>query len=167
MNEPDRNPYTAPEAPVQPPVPADGKPVKAERMTRLGAALADGLISLPAALPLMIGLGMQDAGNHTVGSALIGVGVIALIALAIYNCMLLAREGQTIGKRWLGIRIVRSNGERASFGRLLGLRILLPGVIGAIPGIGPLFSLADPLWIFGEERRCLHDHIADTIVVIA
>jgi uncharacterized RDD family membrane protein YckC len=34
-----------------------------------------------------------------------------------------------------------------------------------IPVVGRLINLVDPLLIFGKERRCLHDLIADTIVV--
>jgi uncharacterized RDD family membrane protein YckC len=34
-----------------------------------------------------------------------------------------------------------------------------------IPVIGPLFGLVNVLFIFGEERRCLHDLAANTIVV--
>jgi hypothetical protein len=30
-----------------------------------------------------------------------------------------------------------------------------------------IFAIADPLFIFGEERRCVHDLMADTIVVNA
>jgi hypothetical protein len=41
----------------------------------------------------------------------------------------------------------------------------VPTLIGMIPYVGWIFSLADPLFIFGESRRCLHDMLADTIVV--
>jgi hypothetical protein len=58
------------------------------------------------------------------------------------------------------------NDDRASLGRLFGLRMLVPGFIGAVPLIGPFFSLADALFIFGEPRRCIHDYIADTKVVM-
>lgn len=40
-------------------------------------------------------------------------------------------------------------------------------MIGQIPYLGPAFGLANVLWIFGGERRCLHDYIADTLVVNA
>ena len=43
---------------------------------------------------------------------------------------------------------------------------LLTRVLGAIPVLGVLFSLADGLLlIFGERRRSLHDVMADTIVI--
>ena len=31
----------------------------------------------------------------------------------------------------------------------------------------PLFGIIDALFIFGETRQCLHDKLADTIVVEA
>jgi hypothetical protein len=34
-----------------------------------------------------------------------------------------------------------------------------------IPFIGNFVNLADALFIFGEEHRCLHDHIAGTKVI--
>jgi uncharacterized RDD family membrane protein YckC len=78
---------------------------------------------------------------------------------------LLAARGQTLGKWLLGIRIVRGHGEPATFGRLLGLRYAPLFAIGAVPMVGQLFGLADALFIFAADRRCLHDRIADTIVI--
>jgi len=72
-----------------------------------------------------------------------------------------------VGKRALGIRIVRSSGERASLGRIFALRYLPVTLLGAIPYLGPVFSLVDILLIFRDSRQCLHDQIADTIVVKA
>jgi uncharacterized RDD family membrane protein YckC len=99
------------------------------------------------------------------GLVWVGVGLSALLALpfCVLQLVLLARAGQTLGKKLTRIKIVRSDGSRASFGRILGLRIVLTAVLGIIP----LFSLIDVCMIFGAEQRCVHDLIADTIVVRA
>ena len=39
--------------------------------------------------------------------------------------------------------------------------------ISIIPVIGSLVGLIDALLIFRDNRRCLHDNIADTMVVVA
>ena len=36
-----------------------------------------------------------------------------------------------------------------------------------VPIVGAFYALVDCLLIFRESRRCLHDNIADTIVVTA
>ena len=168
VSEVSNNPYAAPSA-ILVETTVDNPARKAERTTRLIAALADGFIGVPLWLPLFFGAAMASApdGNRMAGIVLIAIGVIGLIALVVVQLVMLARHGQTIGKRWQGIRIVRSNGERIGFGRILGLRMIAPAVVGAIPFLGAIFSLANILWIFGEERRCLHDYFADTIVVNA
>jgi uncharacterized RDD family membrane protein YckC len=38
-------------------------------------------------------------------------------------------------------------------------------LLSGIPYAGGLITLVDLLLIFGKERRCLHDLMADTIVV--
>jgi hypothetical protein len=40
-------------------------------------------------------------------------------------------------------------------------------VLASIPVIGTIYGLLDVLLIFRASRRCLHDNIADTIVVTA
>jgi len=62
---------------------------------------------------------------------------------------------------------VRTDGSQASWQRLLGLRYGVQAALQALPAAGMIFGLVDSLWIFGKERRCLHDLIADTIVIKA
>ena len=68
-----------------------------------------------------------------------------------------------MAKRMLEIRVVRSDGSQASLGRIFWLR----NVVNCLLGIIPLYSIIDLLFIFGERRQCIHDLIADTIVVKA
>jgi len=75
--------------------------------------------------------------------------------------------GQTFGKRAMGIRVVRTDGARVAFSRFIFLRWLPIAMIGSIPFVGWIASLLDPLLIFRESRRCLHDDIAGTRVVTA
>jgi uncharacterized RDD family membrane protein YckC len=65
--------------------------------------------------------------------------------------LLTALSGLTIGKRLLGIRVVRTNGSRPGFG-WAALRTIL------------LFFVIPPL-ICDRDLRGLHDRAADTIVV--
>ena len=76
-------------------------------------------------------------------------------------------NGQSIAKRLLGIKVVRSDGTAVSFGRLFWLRNVLSSFIGVVPLLGVVYTLADMLFIFAASRQCLHDKLADTIVVIA
>ena len=100
-------------------------------------------------------------GNTTMG-LVVGLFVLGIL---IANLVLLHQSGQTIGKKILGTQIVRSDGSRASLGRIILLRILPIRFLGAIPYLGALVVLIDALMIFGKEVRCLHDQIADTIVI--
>ena len=107
-------------------------------------------------------------GLHLVAAAVMGLSmVLGGIALVVWNCVWLHQYGQTVGKRALGIRIVRSDGGRATLGRIFALRYLPVTLLGAIPYVGPLIGLVDVLLIFRDSRQCMHDQIADTIVVKA
>lgn len=167
------NPYAAPEAQLDDIRAWDQQNLeerKATRGRRLGAVLLDSLFALLCVVPMLIGAAMGSGvmrGNKPAGPmmAVMLLGVLALIALVVVNLVLVHRSGQTLGKRVLDIQIVRTSGERMGLLRYIFLRGLPVGLLGAIPVIGPLIQLLDPLLIFGNERRCLHDLIADTIVV--
>lgn len=161
-----RNPYAAPDAVLHHAYESyDRAPAVAGRAARLLAYLVDMGVLLVGLVPIVIAAPEPGADMSSVDFGLMWAGLLVLLAMTIYNLVRLARHGQTIGKQVIGIRIVRSDGSDCSLLRLLGLRYLVPGMIGAVPLFGMLFTLIDVLWIFGEEKRCVHDLMADTIVV--
>ena len=159
----DDNPYRAPQAELA--KPRDELHL-ATRMQRLGAALVDNLTVVPIAIVAAVLMPMaKDSPDRQFG--FVGLLVLAILVLLAINLVGIYRSGQTIGKRLLGIRVVRSNGERCDFARYFFLRWMAMAVIGAVPLIGPILSLVNVALIFRENRRCLHDDFADTAVVIA
>jgi uncharacterized RDD family membrane protein YckC len=140
-------------------------PDLAERGDRFVANLVDQfVIGVPWFVVALISAVFAD-DNGSKG-AIVGMifllGALASLGVAGYQLYLVSRTGQTIGKRSRGIRVVRTDGSPASLGRILLLRNIVPIAIGSLCG---LVSLIDALMIFGEERRCLHDMLADTKVV--
>ena len=164
-----QNPYAAPSAPhpsVPPPLPATDRPDLAGRGERLLARIVDQLLYACCFLPFLALVLLRDGSRNAGFDSLALLLVLAaLLGLFVYNLALLGERGQTVGKRLLRIRIVRSDGGDADLGRLFGLRMCVPWLIGFL--LGPFFVLPDALFIFGDERRCLHDMMADTIVVEA
>jgi len=166
---PEANPFAPPTAHVED-IEVRREHGLAGRGRRFCAAVVDGLIGIGIAwavwsmspLATLVGSGAWSVWNALVVQLMVGLAGFALI-----HGWLLARRGQTIGKVLLGLRILRSNGERASLARLLGLRYFLGGAIQAVPVVGMLYALVDSLLIFRESRQCLHDNIADTVVVNA
>lgn len=147
----------------------------ANRWVRLGAQIVDNifcmLLLLPGLIWMVIGIVSQQATDPNqidwvplVGSVgLMGLGVLIVLGIQIWQ---LTTRGQTVGKRLLGIRIVKYTDDSApGFVGAFVMRALIPGFIGAIPWVGGLFSLVDICFIFREDRRCIHDLIAGTKVV--
>ncbi|MBU8900821.1 RDD family protein [Corallococcus sp. M34] len=71
-------------------------------------------------------------------------------------------SGQSLGKRLVGIRLVREDGQSVALWRVILLRNILPGVLSAM--CGPLW-LVDVFFVYSRERRCIHDRLAGTLVV--
>jgi uncharacterized RDD family membrane protein YckC len=171
------NLYAPPKSAVKD-VEADDALDLASRWARLAAVIIDGLFGFAGFIPAYVTnfatIAQQSRGNPVaiwVGLAKTGswfyLGVIgALIVLAI-DITLLARNGQTIGKKLLGIKVVRVDGSPVSFVRVFFVRYVFNTFLTLIPLVGSLYSLADSLMIFSESRRTAHDRIADTIVINA
>jgi uncharacterized RDD family membrane protein YckC len=150
----------------------------ASRSARLVAVILDGLLGFiwfaPTYITNFATVAQQARGNPImvwINLARTGgwfyVGVLgALVVLAI-DLTLLARNGQTIGKKLLGIKVVRVDGSPVSLYRVFLLRYVCNTLLTLIPLFGSLYSLVDCLMIFSESRRTVHDRIADTIVVKA
>jgi uncharacterized RDD family membrane protein YckC len=117
----------------------------------------------PGIAPPPLGTG---SGNQFMGMLAL-VGGLATVAFFIYSAVLVYRYGQTVGKRVMGIRVVRTDGSRVTFGRFIFLRWLPLFIVGVIPWIGYISGLLDLLLIFRDSHQCLHDNIADTRVVTA
>jgi uncharacterized RDD family membrane protein YckC len=151
---------------------AQGPGVLAGRWIRLGATLIDAVVAALAfgliALVSPINVFRPSlAASSGVWLLLVQNLVLGFILFLVIHGYLIATRGQTVGKALLKIRIVRSDGSPASFARIVGLRYLTTSVLASIPLIGTIYGLVDVLLIFRASRRCLHDNIADTIVVTA
>lgn len=160
------NPFAPPRAEVAD-VQADGQVALAGRGTRFGAAMIDLVLQLLALWLAGLALGITIFSTDPSPMALVVAQLTSLALFLLLHGVLLVRHGQTIGKKALGIRIVRPDGSRPSPLRVLGGRYGVGFVLSSVPVIGPLFGLVDALLIFRSNRRCLHDVIADTIVVRA
>lgn len=162
-----QNPYAAPAAP--PPLPGElvEDSIKADRGLRLVARLIDGGLMLACLLPvfLSVAIAPQNKEPSPLQIGMIALGGLLMLGLFAYQMVLIHQHSQTLGKRWLGMKIVRNDGSPCSFGRIVGLRMFVIALIEQIPCVGGIFALVNALWIFGEESRCLHDLICDTKVV--
>lgn len=166
-----QNPYQSPQSSLTPADP--GEQELAGRGIRLLAVLLDGLIMLVLMLPLMYFGGYINAviegaqtGNTPYGLQILwGLGGLVLFFAVQY--LPLSQSGQTWGKRALKIKIVDMDGRQPSLATLMGKRYLFTQGIALIPCLGGLILLVDALMIFGEPRRCLHDLVAGTKVVVA
>lgn len=165
------DPYAPPTVPVGAPVFQAGPEAPlASPWPRLGAQILNGVVLIPAIICFSIAMSTADPDTETltgVGIALLAVALIYAIVIIVLNIKLLAREGQSLGKKWMKLRVVRRDGSRATLGRLIGLRYFVNSLLGSVPLLGPVYTLVDWLFVFREDRRTIHDMFSDTKVVEA
>lgn len=103
----------------------------------------------------------QVAAAAAAGATIFVIILVAFVGVWLYEALMTSSErGATLGKRALGLRVVKSDGTRLSFGRATGRFFAKAFITGLIPfGIG--YMMAG----FTDRKRALHDMVADTVVV--
>ena len=165
------NPYAPPLAVVRDIADPSALAALADGGTRLRATILDSVIFMAMVYaPVLVGAilgglaapGRDDARTYS----MVAAGVVAVVTFTVW-CWLtikyMKRNGQSIAKKLLGIKVVRADGSPAALGRIFWLRNVVNGLLSILP----LYGFVDALFIVGESRQCLHDKIADTIVIKA
>jgi len=112
---------------------------------RLIALLVDWLLCYLIASSI-VGHSVTAVDAHTRDAQLL---TLLLFTIEVY--LLTAVSGLTVGKRLLGMRVIRTNGGRPGFGWAALRTLLLLFVV--------------PACLTDHDQRGLHDRAADTIVV--
>lgn len=129
---------------------------------RLGAFLFDLLLFVIVLMVVTFVLSSFSKKSIVGSNAMLAAFYIAAVALFALNFVLLAsRGGQTVGKRLVGIRIVRENGEPVGM-----VSVLLRHCVGYV--LSALGAFLGFLWVIWDVKyQGWHDKIARTLVVLA
>ena len=148
----------------------------ASRRRRLAATLIDMLLvpSLTIFLVMVAGV-VEDAEAFRDRWWILSILLIAVASYLLLNGYTLWRNGQTLGKKIMGIAMVAAAGAAedghylgspAPLWKLIGLRALFFPLLFVVilPWVAAL-PVIDQLFVFRKSRRCLHDLVAGTVVV--
>ena len=171
------NPY-APPGTVVADAAEDAAPAPmASRWRRLGAAFIDTALLVAVYIAIAAGalalFGIDLMGTEEEMSMSEALWAPDLLDQALWfvpylliQGPLLWLRGQSIGKLLVGTRIVGPDDRKAPFTRILFRRDLPFAIAACWPGVGMIATTLDLLLIFRKDRRCLHDHMAGTRVVL-
>jgi uncharacterized RDD family membrane protein YckC len=152
---------------------------------RIVAELVDLVVTFAAVVAVAVvgllavgGLGAvtgaaTGGGNLAAGLGLVGIVLVGLVALVIsvgYNVILeVAWDGQTVGKRLLGIKVVETDGSAPGVVPVVIRN--LPAVFAAVVGAVLVYPLILPVGLaaifLSEEDQRVFDVFAGTFVVEA
>jgi uncharacterized RDD family membrane protein YckC len=145
------NPFAPPRSDIAGAL-ASGPPL-ADRGSRFWARFLDGLIEgAPVAVGMIAALLMSSDQQPALAPMM--VGYLIAFGLWVFQTVRLVTTGQTLGKKFAGVKVVRLDGGPVSFGSHF-----LRGLVWAIAGLISIF------FIFREDRRCLHDLAGETKVI--
>lgn len=113
------------------------------------------------------------AGEETGGKLQTLTLLISIVSAAVwlaYEVPAIANSGQTVGKRLLGIKVMRVEAaDRVGFGRALGrwTTLGMPTLLWPCCGIGFVLQFIDCLFVATDRplHQALHDKRAQTVVV--
>ena len=141
--------------------------VEGLRLRRLLATAIDALILAPTALFIMLATGLVESAEAWVmPQPIIRLTGLAVGTYLLLNGYLLARHGQTVGKRLLKIRIRAATEDAVPpFWRLLIRAYAFPAVFAPISlQVLAIAYAINVLAILAPAQRCLHDYLCGTAV---
>ena len=90
--------------------------------------------------------------------------VLSFFSVIFIQARLLVRDGQTIGKKIIGIKIINAfNLGKVKLINIIFIRWIFFEILSVLP-FGTIIVLADVVFIFRKDRRCLHDMLSGTVV---
>lgn len=132
---------------------------------RIVASLIDGAIVFAPVLAAALVIGFDEAADNAVFI------VVTSLWAALYDVLLIGLSGATIGKRILGIKVVRQVDGVTPPGLEVGLKRWLVNMVGLVPALFMMsigLTAASTVLLFVDvHRRAIHDRIAGTYVVQA
>lgn len=143
--------------------PQEVEDLLASRGERFAAALIDAVVSILITIPLFFVVGLENLQEPSIGLTAMTF-LYGFASFLIVHGFLLFHYGQTVGKRFLKIRIEDLDNNQATFSNILLKRYLPISIVAYIPVVGSILSLVDVLFIFRADKRCVHDLIANTRV---
>jgi uncharacterized RDD family membrane protein YckC len=163
--------YTPP-APSAPPATSSAPPPEnlASYMERAGAAVIDFFVRAGIALAFVIVMVIVAPGDDDAAAAALLIGFYVLAPF--YAPVAMSRwNGQTLGHRAVGTRIVTRKGEPVTGGKAVVREFLtkhlLVEIVGGLLSFG-VFAILNYLWPLWDKRNeALHDKMCDTLVVKA
>ena len=166
------NPYEPPATDPVPLQPSGGEIHLAKLGDRFVGSFIDGLIGIGIAIPIWGCLFWFGVIHSMAEMGKIGLGYTTLIAVVHYVLFMaiqwnsLDATGQTIGKKVANTRIATMDGSKPQARDIVIKRYGFVSLINLIPFIGVVLTWVDILMIFKKDRRCLHDLVAGTQVLV-
>ena len=101
-------------------------------------------------------------GGNPVGVIVMVVGILAIFLIEVWNLVFRqGNTGQTLGKKWLGISVIRES-DGVPLGPVMAL---LRWIMMAILGGACFLNYLWPLW--DSKHQCWHDMVVRSVVVRA
>lgn len=138
---------------------------------RLMARIIDALIvGIPVGIVLsVLGLVHWNGNENNAFAGDVSSSAFYAVVYFVYEALMLASSGQTVGKRWMRIRVAMLADGSVPTRSAAWTRAAVYSLPGIVPCLGFLFWLVNVLWHLFDHpfRQCLHDKAANTVVVSA
>lgn len=134
---------------------------------RLFARIIDGVIVGAVIVVLLFAFGGGITDDSTSTGTGFGFFLLGFVITAAYEVGMVSSRGQTIGKIWLGIKVVRAEDDdlHPPIGRA-AIRWVLPNVVSLFGFIGSLLTLLIYLSAAWDgQKQGWHDKAARTLVI--